>query len=169
MYDIQHAIGVSQLSRKIGVIMGMDEKYLDILYAAGLYHDIGKILMPKEIIERPDSLTPEEYNLVKWHTTFGHMILSQTQSEIHISAANVALYHHEHIDGTGYLGLFGESIPLAARIVSVADVYNALTADRPYRKKLREDYAMEYLERNAGSWFDEEIVEAFKWAVALSY
>ena len=160
MYDLGHGLNVSKLSRKIGVILGMNTKDLALLYASGLYHDIGKVFLPKEVLEKPAALSQDEYGFVKLHVTIGQKTLSQINDELHNTAANVALYHHERINGSGYLGLKGEQIPLFARIVMVADVYDALTSDRPYRKRLDNINAIGYLKMNSGILFDNEVVDA---------
>ena len=159
MYDIQHGLNVSQLSIEIGKSIGMGKKDLTLLYAAGLFHDIGKMIMPKGILEKPAPLTQDEYGIVQWHVTLGHKILSQIPDEIHLTAAKVALYHHERLDGSGYLGLTGEQIPLLTRIIMVADVYDALLSTRPYRDKWSEGEAIAYLQNNSGTLFDDEIVD----------
>jgi len=161
MYDISHALHVSQLSHGIGKQLYLNEKDLTLLYAAGLFHDIGKMIMPVGILEKPALLSEDEYVIIQWHTTLGHKILSQMPDEIHILAAQAALYHHERFNGSGYLGLQGDDIPFAARIIAVADVYDALITDRPYRPKWSKADALTYINNNAGLLFDDVIVEAF--------
>jgi two-component system response regulator RpfG len=160
MYDIKHALNVSRLSRDIGKQIGMDAKNQTLLYSAGLFHDIGKMLVPKDLLEKPSSLTSDEYIIVQWHTTLGHKILSQIPDEFHIAAAKAALYHHERLDGSGYLGLKGEQIPKEARIIAVADVFDALMSDRPYRKKWDLATAIRHIQDNSGILFDAEVVDA---------
>jgi putative nucleotidyltransferase with HDIG domain len=159
MYDIQHALNVSQLSVEIGKSIGMGKKDLTLLYSAGLFHDIGKMVMPRGILEKPATLSQDEYGIIQWHVTLGHKILSQMPDEIHLTAANVALYHHERLDGSGYLGLQGEQITLLTRIIMVADVYDALSSARPYREKWSEGAAIAYLQNNSGTLFDTEVVD----------
>ena len=160
MYDIQHALNVSQISIEIGKSIGMGKKDLTLLYAAGLFHDIGKMIMPREILEKTTPLSKSEYGIIQWHVTLGHKILSQMPDEIHLTAAKVALYHHERLDGSGYLGLTGDEIPLLTRIIMVADVYDALLSDRPYRDKWSEGKAIAHLQNNSGTLFDSDVVDA---------
>ena len=167
MYDVQHALNVSHISREIGRHLYMKEKELTILYAAGLFHDIGKMIVPNGLLEKPVSLTSDEFIIIQWHTTLGHKILSQMPDEIHIIAAQAALYHHERENGSGYLGLCGDNIPDVARIIAVADVYDALIMDRPYRPKWSKADALMYIKNNAGLLFDDVIVEAFMNSIVI--
>lgn len=134
MTDIQHAISVSMLSWRIGKQMGMSEQDRAMLSVAGMLHDIGKMGVPPALLNKAAALTPDEYHIIQWHTTMGHLMLSSMPDDIHRQAAEVALYHHERCDGSGYIGLRKDQIPLMARIVAVADVYDAVVSDRPYRK-----------------------------------
>lgn len=165
MYDIQHAINVSQLSMTVGQQLGLDEESLTRLWAAGLFHDIGKILVPEKLLEKPTALSHDEYGIIQWHTTLGHALLSQMPDKIHTDAAQAALYHHERMDGSGYLRLIGEQIPLFSRIIGIVDVYDALVSDRPYRHAWDKGDALKYIKENTGSMFDAEIVAAFMQAV----
>lgn len=166
MYDIKHAINVSQLSVKIGTQLGLDMESVTRLWVAGLFHDIGKILMPEHLLEKPSSLSRDEYRIIQLHTTLGHALLSQMPDAIHMEAAQVALYHHEYMDGSGYpQGLCGTDIPLFARIIGVVDVYDALTTDRPYRKAWKKTTVLDYIQDNAGRMFDAEIIAALSRAV----
>lgn len=116
--------------------------------------------IPHTLLDKKAALTPDEYRIIQWHTTMGHLMLSSMPDDIHKQAAEVALYHHERYDGSGYLGLRKEEIPIMARIVAVADVYDALVSDRPYRKAWTEEKINAYLRDNAGKLFDERIVAA---------
>lgn len=131
MYDIQHAINVSQLSMKIGKQLRLDAETQIRLCAAGLFHDVGKMLVPGVLLEKPAALSRYEYGIIQYHTTLGYGILTQMPDEIHMVSAQAALYHHERLDGSGYLGLRGDQIPLFSRIIAVVDVYDALTSNRP--------------------------------------
>lgn len=162
MYDIQHAINVSQLSVRIGERLGLKAESLTRLWAAALFHDIGKILVPEGLLEKPTSLSQDEYGIVQWHTTLGHALLSQMPDQIHMDAAQAALYHHERMDGKGYpQGLYGNQIPLFPRIIGVADVYDALTSNRPYREAWQKEKALDYIQKNVDTMFDSDIVAAF--------
>lgn len=163
MYDIRHAMNVSHLSVTIGKRLGLDTDSLILLYVAGLFHDIGKMLVPERLLEKPSSLSHDEYGIVQQHTTLGHEMLSQMPDALHTAAAQAALYHHERLDGSGYFGLHGEEIPLFARIIAVADVYDALCANRPYRKAWEKDQALAYMQDNTGSMFDTCAVAALSW------
>lgn len=165
MYDIQHAINVSQLSVKVGEHLGLGDESLTRLWAAGLFHDIGKILVPEGLLEKPGALSQDEYGIIQWHTTLGHALLSQMPDEIHTEAAQAALYHHERMDGSGYLGLRGDQISLFSRIIGVVDVFDALVSDRPYRKAWQMSDALAHIQSNAGSLFDTKITAALSQSV----
>ena len=140
--------------------MGLDEKGLEYLRLAGLLHDIGKIGTYETILEKPGKLTPEEFEIVKKHPVEAVKILKPVKMISSILPA--ILYHHENYDGTGYPdGLKVEDIPLFARILCVADAYDSMTADRPYRSAPGKDYAISELHRCAGTQFDPGIVELF--------
>lgn len=160
MTDIEHAMNVSALARRIGKQMQMSQKDCAMLTVSGMLHDIGKIGIPIALLDKPAALTPDEYRIIQWHTTMGHLMLSSMPDTIHKEAAAVALYHHERCDGSGYMGLHKNQIPVMARIVAVADVYDALVSDRPYRKAWPAIRAYTYLQDNAGILFDERIVAA---------
>jgi putative two-component system response regulator len=145
----------------------IDERFLQQLYRASPLHDIGKVGIDDAILRKPGPLTPEEFEQIKQHTVIGGDILVRTAAELSSAdyvqmAAVIARHHHERFDGTGYPdGLTGTEIPLAARIVCVADVFDALTSDRVYRKAMPADEASAIIEQGAGSHFDPAIVEAF--------
>lgn len=160
MTDIEHAINVSTIAWRIGKQMHMDKKDRAILSVAGMLHDIGKMNIPPALLQKPSALTSDEYHIIQWHTTMGHLMLSSMPDEIHKHAAEVALYHHERCDGSGYIGLRKDEIPIMARIVATADVFDALTTDRPYRQAWHTEKAHAYLQENAGKLFDERVVDA---------
>ena len=125
-------------------------------------HDVGKVGTPDHILLKPGRLTPEEFEVMKQHATIGYEILRDSVSQLLQNAAVVALTHHEKFDGSGYpRGLAGEAIPLYGRIVAVADVFDALTSERPYKKAWTLDAAATFLKEGAGSHFDPACVEAF--------
>ena len=134
---------------------------VDLLRLASPLHDIGKIAIPDSILLKPGKLTPGEYDVVKTHTTIGARILSQSSSEVLCLAETIALAHHERWDGSGYLGLAGDDIPLDARIVSVVDVFDALVNERPYKEPWPADEAVAEIASLSGKHFDPDIVEAF--------
>ena len=166
-----HSKRVAEISVKIGEEIGLSREDLEQLNLAGQLHDIGKIGIPDEILRKPGPLTPEEFCVVKEHPEIGYQILKPLfeerpglESGSDINVLEVILHHHERFDGTGYpSGLKGEEIPLGSRILLVADAYEAMTSDRPYRKALPLKRAIEEIRRNAGTQFDPQIAELFIW------
>ncbi len=134
---------------------------------AALWHDIGKITLPKAILEKPGALNEEEYRVVKLHAELGGRIVNglplfMGQSELRRHAADIAIFHHERWNGNGYpSGLYEWHIPLAARIMALLDVYEALTSKRPYRKALHHNQAVEFIMANGGTQFDPYLVDVF--------
>ena len=159
--NIEHPEGVSLLSSILAKAMGMPDDQADLIGRAALVHDLGKIGIPEEVWAKPAPLTPEEYEHVKTHTEIGSAILAEGRSPLLWLAEEIAGTHHERWDGEGYLGMKGQEIPLASRIVAVADAYEALTHNRPHRSALPADEAVEEIKRQAGKQFDPAIVEAF--------
>jgi putative two-component system response regulator len=134
-------------------------------------HDIGKVATPDAILLKPGKFTDDEFAIMKEHSQHGYDILSGSDSLLLRTAASLALTHHEKFDGTGYPNqLKAEAIPLYSRIVSIADVFDALTSIRPYKKAWLLDDALNFLKENAGTHFDPECVEAFlrAWKDVLS-
>ena len=135
----------------------MEMKWLKI---SAVLHDIGKIGIDDQILRKPERLNPEEYNTIKQHANMGAEIINHIKQLRNIIPG--VKYHHEQLDGTGYPeGLKGEKIPIIAKIVSVADTYDAMTTDRPYRRALSKEMAIKELRRCSGTQFDKEVVEAF--------
>ena len=157
-----HRERVAALSRLLAVQLGFTPERADLIGRAALLHDVGKIGVPECIWQKPERLTPEEFEQVKSHTEIGAEILSQGRSPLLWLAEEIAHTHHERWDGNGYLGLAGESVPVAGRIVAVADTYDALTHDRPYRAARSPEEAIEEIERETDHQFDPRIVEAFQ-------
>ena len=146
----------------------LEEVYVDILYKAAPLHDIGKVGIPDQILNKPGRLTVEERNIMMTHAAMGASILEVAKDKIGNAndvlsvASTMAESHHEKWDGTGYpAGLKGNAIPLSARIMALADVYDALTAVRPYKKAWTHEDASEEIIRNSGIAFDPAVVEAF--------
>jgi HD-GYP domain-containing protein (c-di-GMP phosphodiesterase class II) len=142
------------------LVLGLSAEDIDELRTLGLMHDIGKITLEDRLLDKPGKLSDSEYLEIQRHVETGYRILSSLNE--FSSIAGHVLAHHERWDGTGYPnGLKGEEIPLEARIIAVADAYDAMTSDRPYRKALSEEAAVEEIKRNTGTQFDPAIVKAF--------
>jgi len=157
-----HVIRMSHYSRLLGLAAGMSEEEADLLLNAAPMHDIGKIGIPDEILSKPGKLDKDERKLMGEHPDFGGNIIGTHTSELLDLARTVALTHHEKWDGTGYPnGLKGEEIPLAGRIVAIADVFDALTTDRPYKKAWSVEQAVTYLKEQSGKHFDPDLVHRF--------
>ena len=157
-YTNGHSKRVALYTRKIAEEMGYDEETLDYIYYIGLLHDCGKIGIPDNILGKPGKLTDEEFAIIKTHTTRGGEILSKFNSIPKVGQG--ALYHHERYDGKGYPeGLAGEDIPLIARMICVADSFDAMNTNRVYRKRLTKEQIISELENNKGKQFDPKIAE----------
>ncbi len=157
-----HVLRMARFSRLIAEGMGLDENRCSLIEMAAPMHDIGKIGIPDNILLKSDKLSHEEFAIMKTHTSIGYHILKNSHSKFISLGAEIALSHHEHYDGSGYPnGLQGKAIPLDARIVAVADVYDSLTSERPYKKAWSNQEALEYVYNNKGSHFDPGCVDAF--------
>lgn len=156
----QHSHRVSKLCERMGIALGLAEDEIKELKTVGLLHDIGKIAVEENILNKPGKLTDEEWEEVKRHPEIGYRILS-TVNDLSEMAGYV-LAHHERYDGKGYpKGLKEENIPLQARIIAIADTYDAMISERSYRNALPEEVAIEELKRNAGSQFDVKLTKIF--------
>jgi putative two-component system response regulator len=157
-----HIIRMSKMAECIGEEAGMTDAQTELLLHASPMHDIGKIGIPDRILLKPGKLDPAEWEIMKTHTTIGAEILSGHSSELLGMAREVALSHHERWDGTGYpSGVRGEDIPLVGRVVALADVFDALTSERPYKKAWSVEEAVTEVRRSSGTHFDPRLVEAF--------
>jgi putative nucleotidyltransferase with HDIG domain len=155
-----HSERVTHLALKSGRILGLTRKQLDNLQQAGLLHDIGKIGIPAKILDKPGKLTDEEYRIICEHPEKGVKILQPIED--YAEVIPVAMQHHEWFNGKGYPdGLPGEEISLGARILAVADVFDALTSDRPYRDGMPFQIAIEMIREASGTQFDPKVVDAF--------
>ena len=155
-----HSERVTEVALKIGQTLGLDQKKLDDLHRGGLLHDIGKIGIPPEILDKAGKLTDEEYQLMREHVRIGARILEPI--EAYAAVIPVVLHHHEYYDGSGYPdGLKGEAIDLGARIFTVADHYDALISDRPYRAGLPRERVIGFIKEDSGTKFDPNVVKAF--------
>ena len=165
-YTYSHSLNVTVLSIILGIAMGLNRDTIYELAIGALIHDVGKMFVAKDVLNKPGKLTPEEFVEIKKHSTLGYEYLSGNP-EIPENSKAAALYHHERFDGSGYpAGFTGDSIPLFGRIISVADVYDALTSDRPYRKALLPSDAIEYIMGGYGTMFDPDVVNALTKKVA---
>ena len=157
----KHTRRVGGVARAIAEKLGMAAIDLDLLELAAGLHDVGKIGVPDGILLKPDRLTVEEFEVVKTHTVIGAKILSGSHSPLLQLAETIAGSHHERWDGRGYHGLAGEDIPLNARITTLADAFDAMTSDRPYRSARSPEEATEEMRRERGGQFDPNVVDAF--------
>lgn len=159
-YTEDHTQRVGQMAKKFGVSMNLSEEEIDILYKGGILHDIGKIGIPDEVLNKNGKLTEEEFRLMKDHTIIGKNICEPLHSMGDI--IDIVLYHHEKWNGKGYpSGLKGEEIPLLAQIVSISDVYDAITSNRQYRKAYSKEDALNIIKSESGKSFNKDLVDVF--------
>jgi HD-GYP domain-containing protein (c-di-GMP phosphodiesterase class II) len=157
-YTGTHSRSVIDLARQVGVRLELDEAALRDLEFAALLHDIGKVSVPNEIINKPGPLTDEEWAIMRGHTIEGERMLKQVGGVLG-EAGSIVRSHHEHVNGNGYPdGLIGDEIPVAARIISCCDAFNAMTTDRAYRSAMPLTAAVDELAANAGTQFDPRVV-----------
>lgn len=157
-YTFHHSSKVSEYAIALGKHIGFTD--LDNLSLASKLHDIGKVAIPTEILNKPSRLTNDEYDIIKTHSKRGYDLLSH--SKIFHEARMGVLYHHERYNGEGYpMGLQGNDIPMIAQIITVADAFEAMTSDRSYRKAMSEDMALKILIEEKGEMFNPDLVEAF--------
>ena len=160
-YTRGHSDRVTFYALGIGTLLNLPPQELERLRQSTLLHDVGKLAIPDAILDKPGRLDEEEYRRIRQHPIHGVRILEAVDLEG--TFLDVVAYHHERWDGQGYpYGLQGEEIPLLARIVAVADVFDALTSERPYRKPATFREALAYLQREAGRAFDPAVVKAFR-------
>jgi cyclic di-GMP phosphodiesterase len=157
-----HIIRMSTYSQMLALQAGLGEEHAELILNASPMHDIGKLGIPDRVLLKPGRLNDEEWGIMKTHAHIGAEILSGHHSELMQAASRIALCHHEKWDGSGYpQGLAGEDIPVEARIVAVADVFDALTSARPYKRAWSVEDALAELCRGAGSHFSPVLVEHF--------
>jgi HD-GYP domain-containing protein (c-di-GMP phosphodiesterase class II) len=159
-YTRGHSARVARMARAVGARLGCDDGRLALLGMGGALHDIGKLVVPEAILNKPGPLTPEEVAEVRAHPEIGARLVALDRTLR--AALPGVLYHHERWDGGGYpSGRAGTEIPLEARILTVADCFDAMTSDRPYREAMPPDQAIEEVDRCAGSQFDPDVAVAF--------
>lgn len=158
-----HVVRMSHYSRLIGEALGMPKVQLEDLFSAAPMHDVGKIGIPDAILRKPGRLDEDELLVMRQHPEIGARIIGQHKDGMLAMAHRIALYHHEKWDGSGYpFGLAGEAIPLEARIVAIADVFDALTSVRPYKRAWSFDDAIAFLREQAGKHFDPALIKVFE-------
>lgn len=163
-YTEGHSKRVADIACLIGKEMKYNEFKIDKLRIAAMLHDIGKIGIDDDILNKPDKLTEEEFSIIKSHPEIGYSILKEVKSLS--SALKIVLHHHERYDGKGYpMGKKGCELPIDVFIVQLADAVDAMASDRPYRKALKEDEIINELEKNSGTQFHPKVVEAYLSAI----
>lgn len=160
LYTKGHSKNVATIASLIAEKLGLDDEIIKKTYWAALVHDVGKIVIPSSILNKESKLTVEEFEIIKKHPVYGHDFLS-TSPELR-DLAKYVFHHHERWDGRGYpSGISGEEIPLISRIIMVADAWDSMRSDRPYRKELSKEKAMSELIEHSGTQFDPNIVRVF--------
>jgi putative two-component system response regulator len=163
--DDETARHIHRMSRYCELLLrksGADEERSEFVRLASIMHDVGKIGIPDYILLKPGKLTPEEYEIMQNHSEFGYRILAGSSSDLLDLAAQIALTHHEKMDGSGYpKGLIGDAIPLEGRVAAIADVFDALTTDRVYRKAYQLGEAIGIMKEGRGSHFDADLLDLF--------
>jgi putative two-component system response regulator len=158
----QHILRIAEYTRLIASELRLEPDLIDELTLSSPLHDIGKIGIPDYVLRKPDRLDVDEFALMQRHTAIGHGILSESRSRLLQLGAEIALTHHEKVDGSGYPhGLVGDAIPLSGRIVAIADVFDALTSQRPYKPAWPLADARSLLQQGNGKHFDADLLEAF--------
>ena len=159
-YTRGHSDRVAALARRLALEAGLTARQAEVIAQSGLLHDLGKIGVPEHILRKPGPLSEEEWAVMRRHPVTGSQIVAPL--EFFADGALIVRHHHERADGSGYPdGLSGETIPLGARVVAVADVYDALTSDRPYRRGLTHAAALERLAAESGSTLDSRLTRLF--------
>ena len=157
-----HIVRVGNFSKLLGLAVGILESQAELLMYASMMHDIGKIGIPDHVLLKPGKLTDEEFDVIKQHPEIGAKIIGDHDAEVLKMAKQIALAHHEKWNGKGYPhGLSGEAIPIVGRIVAIADVFDALTCVRPYKRAWPIEDALDLIRKEAGQHFDPELVRLF--------
>jgi two-component system cell cycle response regulator len=156
-----HSMRMVTMAKETARMLGCSEEEVHLVRLAALLHDIGKVGIPHEILHKPGPLTDDEWSVMRRHPKIGRQILAQAGGKFEL-LSHIVVAHHERWDGKGYpYGLKGETIPLGARILTVADSFDAMTSDRPYRKALSIAHARQELQRCSGDQYDPQVVAAF--------
>lgn len=158
----QHVMRVAEYSCLVASELGFGGEETELIRQASTLHDIGKLGIPSSILSKPGKLTSEEFQLMKWHTRIGYAQLRSSPCRILEAGAIIALEHHEHWDGSGYpRNLEGDHIHIFGRITSIADVFDALSSKRSYKKAWEWNETLDYMKEQRGKQFDPRIVDAF--------
>ncbi|MFT5836069.1 MAG: putative nucleotidyltransferase with HDIG domain [Sulfurimonas sp.] len=158
-YTGGHSQRVAEYSKDIAQAMGLTLAECNMIYESGILHDIGKIVTPDAILLKPNSLTNDEYSLIKDHVTVGYNILNEIP--MYKELADIVHAHHEHYDGSGYpKGLDGDKIPILSRILAVADAFDAMTTQRVYKPRKTISQAIQELEKYSDSWYDPKVIQS---------
>ncbi|MBM7661440.1 HD-GYP domain-containing protein (c-di-GMP phosphodiesterase class II) [Bacillus mesophilus] len=166
-YIFSHSFNVTLYSLKIGMELKLKEKQLEALGLGALLHDVGKMMIPADILSKPGRLTEDEFQEMKKHSFYGYELIKNIPT-ISLTAAHCALLHHERLDGSGYpRGVKGPDIHLFGKILAVADVFDAVTSNRSYRPAMLPHEGLEILYAGAGKLFDVEIINAFRRAIVV--
>jgi HD-GYP domain-containing protein (c-di-GMP phosphodiesterase class II) len=166
-YIFTHSFNVTLYSLAIGMEMKLNQKQMEMLGIGAVLHDVGKMLVPVEILMKPGRLTDDEYEVMKNHAEAGFQLVKNVQT-LPLLVAHCAYQHHERMDGSGYpRGLSGDNIHFFGKIIAVADVFDAVTSNRVYRSAMLPHEGLEILYAGSGTQFDKKVVEAFRRAVAI--
>lgn len=160
-YTGQHVRRVAEYTELLCHSLGYSDEDSWKISLASMLHDVGKVMIPEEILEKPGKLTPEEFDIMKNHIQYGRKMLEKTPGELFRISSDIAYEHHEKWDGTGYMGLSGTDIKLYARCVALADVFDALVSRRPYKRAWAPQEAYDEIVSQRGKQFDPQVVDAF--------
>lgn len=157
-----HIWRMAKYAKSLGAFIGLDDDICTLIETAAPMHDTGKIGIPDSILKKPGPLDAQEWETMQKHSLIGYEILSKSQAPVFKLAAQIAYYHHEKWDGTGYpLGLKGDEIPIEVQVVTIADVYDALTCKRPYKEAWSSDAAFAHMRSESGKHFNPDLIQAF--------